>query len=261
MSLNNKMSWLPAVSLGALLVAGSTIPAHSQGITIQWGRGDHRLEGQRFTTMRALAHRLDEAAQTAARAAGDTREERMQQRFLWAINDFARQTRSFHERMDQYGQQPWDVADEVADLNQRAQRVSAQLRSAHAFPDTYQDWSEVTNTLNLMNRSLAGQTVNMPPSGNRGYQPFDQNYRYNDGRHYEGYDSNGNPSTPYVRDGYVTGNSLRDFRRLAGNLNAEANRMVTVAEESSGPDDRGNRSRARHESPRESQDRSRDASE
>jgi hypothetical protein len=238
----NKTSWLSAASLGALLVAGSTVPARAQGITIQWGRGDHRLEGQRFTTMRALAHRLDEAAQTAARVSGDTQQERMQQRFLWAINDFARQTRSFHERMDRYGAQPWDVSYEVTDLNQRAQRVSSQLRGAHAFPETYQDWAEVTSTLNLMNRSLSGQNVSLPPNGNRGYQPFDENSHYNDGRHYDGYGANGNAQGPNVSNGYVTGNSLRDFRRLAGSLNAEANRMVTVAEQTSGPQDRGSRS-------------------
>ena len=242
MNLNNKTSWLSAAGLGALLVFGSTVPAQSQGITIQWGRGDRRLEGQRFTTMRALAHRLDEAAQTAARGAGDTQQERMQRRFLWAINDFARQTRSFHERMDRYGSQPWDVSYEVADLNQRARRVSSQLRGAHAFPETYQDWADVTNSLNLMNRSLAGQNVRLPPLGDRGYQPFDERSRYDDGRHYDGYDANGDSNAPYERDGYVTGNSLRDFRRLAGSLNAEANRMVTVAEQSSGPADRGNRS-------------------
>jgi len=243
MNLNNKTSWLSAASLGALIVAGSTAPARAQGITIQWGQGDHRLEGQRFTTMRALAHRLDEAAQTAARAAGDTQQERMQQRFLWAINDFARQTRSFHERMDRYGAQPWDVSYEVTDLNQRAQRVSAQLRGAHAFPDTYQDWADVTSTLNLMNRSLSGQNVSLPPNGDRGYQPFDPNSYYNDGRHYNGEGANGDANAAYTREGYVTGNSLRDFRRLAGSLNAEANRLVTVAEQSSGPNDRGNRSK------------------
>jgi hypothetical protein len=124
MNLNKKTFWLSAVGLGGLLVAGSTVPAQSQGISTQLGRGDQRIEGERYTSMRALAHRLDEAAQTAARGAGDTeaeRDGRMQQRFLWVINDFARQARSFHERMDLYGSQQWDVADEVADLNQRAQ--------------------------------------------------------------------------------------------------------------------------------------------
>lgn len=243
MNLNNKTSWLSAAGLGALLVLGSTVPAHSQ-VTVQWGRGDRRLEGQRFTTMRALAHRLNEAAQTAARTAGDTPQERngrMRQRFLWAINDFARQAQSFHERMDQYGRQPWDVSDEVADLNQRAQRVSSQLRGARAFPDTYQDWAEVTNSLDLMNRSLRGQNVSLPPNGDRGYQPFDENSRYNDGRHYDGYDANGDPD-PYERAGYLTGNSLRDFRRLAVSLNVEANRMVTVAEQSYGQRDGDSRS-------------------
>src|SRR5258707_15562738 len=115
MNLNSKTSWAGATALGALLLTGPAVPPASAGITIRFGRGENRLEGQRFTTMRGLAHRLDEAAQKAARVAGDTQEERngrMRQRFLWAINDFARQARSFHERMDQYGSSPWDVADE-----------------------------------------------------------------------------------------------------------------------------------------------------
>lgn len=245
MNSNNTASWLSAASLGALLTLGSTVPAHSQGTLVQFGRGDRRIEGQRYTTMRGLAHRLDEAAQTAAQGAGDTPQERdgqFQQRFLWVINDFARQARSFHERMESYGNRPWDVADEVADLNQRAQRVSAQIRGAHAFRDTYQDWADVTSTLNLMNRSLRGQNVNLPPMPGRGYQPFDENTRYRDGRHYEGYGTTDDPYASGVRDGYVMGNSLREFRRLAGSLNVETNRLVTVAEQASDPRDRGSRS-------------------
>ena len=195
--------------------------------------------------MRALANRLDEAAQTAARGAGDTeaeRDGRMQQRFLWVINDFARQARSFHERMDLYGSQQWDVADEVADLNQRAQRVSAQIRGARAFRGTYQDWAEVTSSLNLMNRSLRGQNVILPANGDRGYQPFDPTYGYTNGRHYEGYGANGATGAQSIweRDGFLTGDSLRDFRRLANSLNVETNRLVFVAEQGSGPGNREN---------------------
>jgi hypothetical protein len=130
MNLKSKVSGLSVAGLGAALLIGSGTAPASAGVTIRFGTGDHRLEGQRFTTMRALAHRLDEAAQKAARAAGDTPEERssrMQQRFLWAINDFARQARSFHERLDQYGSSPWDVADEVDALGARARQVSSQI--------------------------------------------------------------------------------------------------------------------------------------
>ncbi len=186
--------------------------------------------------MRGLAHRLDEAAQKAARVAGDTQEERngrMRQRFLWAINDFARQARSFHERMDQYGSSPWDVADEVEALGQRARQVSSQLRGANAFPETYEDWAEAVNALNLMNRSLGGQDVAIPPAERRAYAPFDERSRYNDGRHVEGF------SGPGGRDGYVTGPPLREFRRLANSLSVESDRAVSLAQQGN---DRGNRS-------------------
>jgi uncharacterized protein YukE len=208
-------------------------------VTIRFGRGDNRLEGQRFTTMRALAHRLDEAAEKAARVAGDTPQERssrMQQRFLWAINDFARQARSFHERMDQYGTSPWDVADEVDALGQRARQVSSQLRGANAFPETYDDWAQAVSALNLMNRSLGGENVAIPPADRQAYQPFDEHARYSDGRHVEGYRDSGD------QNGYVTGPPLREFRRLATSLSVESDRAVSAAERSPSWGDRGDRS-------------------
>jgi hypothetical protein len=238
MNLKSKTSWLSAAGLGALLLTGPAAPPASAGITIRFGRGDNRLEGQRFRTMRALAHRLDEAAQKAASVAGDTAQERngrMQQRFLWAINDFARQARSFHERLDQYGNQPWDVADEVEALSQRARQVNSQIRGAHAFPETYDDWAEAVNALNLMTRSLGGQDVAIPPAERRAYQPFDEGYRYSDGRHIQGFGGSGDQA------GYVTGTPLREFRRLANSLNVQSDRAVSAAEQSP---DRNNRSLA-----------------
>lgn len=239
MNLTNKTSWLSVAGLGTLLIAGSALPALSQGANTQYGRGDRRLEGQRFTTMRALAHRLDEASATAAREAGDTPEERtgrMKQRFQWAINDFARQARSLHERLEQYGDSPWDVADEVQALNQRATQVNNQIRRAQAFRETYEDWAEVVRTLNLMNRSLAGQNVSLPPDRDNRYTPFDESTRYSEGRHYDGYGQ-----TAWTRDGYLTGNSLRDFRRLANTLNVESIRLMAVAEQGAAPNQRGDR--------------------
>ena len=61
---------------------------------------------------------------------------------LLGINDFARQTRSLHKRLDRYGVSPWDVSDEVAALNQRARSVNAQIRSAQAFQNSYDDWAD-----------------------------------------------------------------------------------------------------------------------
>ena len=238
MNPNSKTSWLSAAGVGALLLAGPAVGLASAQITIRFGRGENRLEGQRFTTMRRLAHHLDEAAQQAARGAGDTAQERngrMRQRFLWAINDFARQARSFHERLDQYGNSPWDVADEVAALDQRARQVNRQIRSANAFPETYRDWAEAVNALNLMTRALGGHNVAIPTAERRAYQPFDERSRYRDGRHVE--DSGD-------RDAYLTGTALHEFRRLANSLNVELERVVRVAEQSPNRSDRGDRSLA-----------------
>ncbi|MCM2257607.1 MAG: hypothetical protein NDJ94_18385 [Vicinamibacteria bacterium] len=239
MNLKNKASWLSAAGLGALLVTGSALPAAGQN-SGQYGR-ERRIEGQRFTTMRALAHRLDEAAATAARGAGDTDEERsgrMRQRFLWAVDDFARQARSLHERLERYSDSPWDVADEVQALNQRANQVNRQLRGARAFDDTHQDWAEVVTTLGLMNRSLRGRNVSLPVDRDDRYTPFDERTRFVDGRHY---DSDG---PGYDRDGYVTGTSLRDFRRLASSLNVESIRLLGVAERRGRSNDQGDRAYA-----------------
>lgn len=243
MNMKGKTFWLSA-GLGALLLTTAAVPTAGAQVTIRWGRGDQRLDGQRLNTMRALAHHLDEAAQQAARVAGDTTQERngrMRQRFLWAINDFARQTRSLHERLDQYRNSPWDVADEVAALNQRAGQVSGQIRGARAFPETHQDWAEAVRALNLMNRSLAGQNVAVPTAARHPYQPWDENYRYRDGRHDPGY---GDPEDRdgQVRNGYVTGNPLREFRRLANSLNVETDRAISVAEQNRYPSDRSNQS-------------------
>lgn len=238
MNLNTGTSWVSAAGLGALLLAGPALPLADAQITVQFGRGQNRLEGQRYDTMRRLAHYLDQAAQTAARAAADTAQERNgvnRQRFLWAINDFARQTRSFHERLDQYGNSPWYVADEVAALDQRARQVSSQIRGANAFRETYADWGEAVNALNLMHRSLAGQDVRVPSPERRAYQPFDDDYRDRDGRPGEDVDS-------ADRNGYVTGSALRQFRRLANDLNAEVERAVSAAQDGPDPSDRGNRS-------------------
>ena len=250
MNMKEKTAWFSAAGLGVLLMVGSAVPAAGAGITFRWGSGDRRLEGQRLTTMRALAHRLDEAAQQAANVAGDTAQERngvMRQRFLWAINDFARQTRSFHERLDRYQSSPWWVADEVAALNQRAVQVNNQIRGARAFPETYDDWAEAVGALNLMNRSLGGQNVMIPTVDRRAYQPWDEHYRYSDGRHVPGYgdpeDRDGRDRNGYqTGNGYVTGSPLQEFRRLANSLSVESGRAVSAAEQNRDRSDRGSQS-------------------
>lgn len=231
---------ISVVGVSAFLLFGTALPALSQARpstqprTSQFGRGERRLEAERLLTMRALAHRLDDASEIAARTAGDTaveRNGRFRQQFLWAINDFARQARSLHERLDRYTASPWDVADEVDALNARARSVTTQLRAARAFPDTYVDWAEAQKSLQLMNSVLKGQTVIIPPVERRGYQPFDERYQFRDGRHWPEPGDNS-------RDGYLAGRDMIEFRRLAELLTVEVGRVAATVRTSGNPQDR-----------------------
>ena len=80
------------------------------------------------------------------------------------------------------------------------------------------------------------KSVMIPTVERRAYQPFDERHQYSDGQHFDG------PGGAGDRDGYVTGNPLREFRRLASSLNVESARVVSVAERSPNNSDRGNRS-------------------
>jgi hypothetical protein len=230
---NQISSRLFKASLGIVLVAATALPAFSQ-VTIQFGRGNRRLEGDRLTTMRALAHRLDESARQVARSMWRNPEERtgtFGQRYTWAINDFARQARSLHERLDRYSASPWDVADEITALNARAREVNLQVRRSRAFANTYDDWTEAQNALTLMNRVLRGERITVPEVHRPGYQPFDEGYTYREGRHYQGLDDS-RPNT-----GYVAGNRADEFRRLSESLVVEVDRLFTAARSNAG--DRG----------------------
>jgi hypothetical protein len=86
-----------------------------------------------------------------------------------------------------------------------------------------------------MNRSLRGHNVSLPIDREHRYTPFDPATRYRDGRHYDGYGD----TTPYTRNGYVTGHPLRDFRRLANTLSVESIRLMALAEKGASPNERG----------------------
>src|SRR5262249_21667808 len=80
-----------------------------------------------------------------------------EQRFLSAIQDFARRADRFHSRMDNYQTSPWDVDSEVRVLLRQARSVNGRLRSAHAFEETYDNWNDVLDVLGRMRRVMAGQ--------------------------------------------------------------------------------------------------------
>jgi hypothetical protein len=151
---------------GLLLVIGAvldTAPAlgSADEDTRRYGTKDHPFEGERYQTMRALAHYLDERAQHAASQSIDDahRGRKDERKFVDAVTHFADQARDFHRRMDNYQKDPWDVPDEVEQLNDDAHKVSDRIRRARVFEHTWQDWDGVLDVLQQMNRVIAGHNV------------------------------------------------------------------------------------------------------
>ena len=77
----------------ALAVAGFVLAGTSASAQVRYGTYDQPLEGQRYDTMRALAHYLDETAQDALQ--GATQDARYgtaaQRRVVTTVRAFARQ--------------------------------------------------------------------------------------------------------------------------------------------------------------------------
>jgi len=116
------------------------------------GRG---LESRSYDRMRQYAHQLDELAQHAREQAhaqqGGYRGFRRDTKFLRSIDHFADRTDRFHERMDTYQTQPWNVDDEIDGLLRDARNVQYRLRRARFVDEhTVEDWNNVIGLLNRM---------------------------------------------------------------------------------------------------------------
>jgi hypothetical protein len=243
------------VGLVLLLVGAASVPATAAGVSIRFGSTErNRLEGRRFDTMRGLAHYLDEAAQSAARQVKETSWPGRDRRIEASIDDFARLADTFHARVDTYDRTPWNVANEVVVLNQRARRVNWQIRNARGYRRIYDDWAEVMSTLDLMSRNVQGQDVEVPTQERAGYSRFDGRSRYADGRHqdlgpdvtdgrdpqFDGRDRTGPNDRGAQGDGrpgpFVTGQPLQEFRRLANDLDSQTSRILSSTPRNAGPD-------------------------
>jgi hypothetical protein len=219
---------LHSLAAGLLLLAGTATLAPAQDVRVQLSLGtrERPLEGQRYQTMRALAHYLDERAQFAAdeaarRAQNGSRSER---RSLWAIRQFAGQANNFHERMDSYLERPWNLPNEVQQLNSDARRVSRTLRMAGVFRNTWDSWNAVIDVIGRMNSLLAGHQVSVPPAHRAQWGDYQRDY------------------APWSRGGddtmsgdRLTGNELQEFRQLANTLETQTNRARQDAESIGGP--------------------------
>src|SRR5262249_53618500 len=166
---------------------------------------------------------LDEATDMLANSANSR-----DRAFLDALSSLADRTDSFHERMDTYATNPWDVDSEVRVLLTQARRVNSRMRRITALRDLNDDWAAVVDDVNRMQRLLAGQDVQVPPAhanwnardmGGRGYP--DQGY--------------GAPPAPGDnRTPYISGGDLDELRQLSHNLDVQARRALAVAEREQG---------------------------
>jgi hypothetical protein len=148
----------------ALFASAMLASAEDVRLHLRFGTREHPLEGRRYETMRALSHYLDERAQHAASQAIDDAHHGSgkERSFVDSVNHFSERARDFHRRMDRYREDPWDVPDEVANLNDDARKVSERIRKAHLFESTWDDWDAVVDVLDRMNRLMAGYDVEVP---------------------------------------------------------------------------------------------------
>ena len=227
-----KQSCLISAGASFLIVGLSAASASPQVVS---GTYEQPLEGRRYETMRALAHYLDEAAQDALAGVVEARRRGTpaDRRYIAGVRDFARRAEDFHQRMDDYEAQAFDIPDEVDYLTARARRVNQQLRQARVYSNTYDDWTNVVEVLNRMRRLLNGENVEVPPAHDE-YGDYNRDYGSlrgggTSGRDNPGYDTGGST---------LRGARLQQFRELAHQLDTNATRALQAAERNASNSDR-----------------------
>jgi hypothetical protein len=253
---------------GLALVSGMAAPPAGAQVRIQFrfGTTDRPLEGRRYQTMRALAHYLDEEAWEASNQANEmVSYSPRTQRVVASIDDFAQQVSSFHDRMDSYQTRPWDLPNEVTQLDLTARRVNRDIRRSRAWSPVYDQWNNVLVALDRMKQVLAGNEVVVPqphrrwgdwnrdmgpfvsgytPNGDRdrreagNYQPG--NYQAQPGYQPQpGNDQPGNPTgNPNVQGNTLYGRNLDEFRNEARQLDQTMARALENGQRSGRRDDR-----------------------
>ena len=212
---------------GALALAGLFAAAPAARADDQSRRGV--LNNTSYERMTALSHQLDEFAQHAreqaqARQAGyrgfgrDTK-------FLKSIDHFADRARRFHERLESYRAQPWNVDEEIEHLVRDARDVQKRLQRAR-FVDqhTVQDWNQGIGILNQMAAEYRSGTGY---ASNSRYGSRDSGHAYPGGTDYPNTGSDPHRSTG-SDDRYGYGNST-DLRQLAYELEQRAARASDLA--------------------------------
>ena len=217
-----------AALLGLALAGPGITSASAQIYSGDYGRRT-ALEGERFETMRSLAHFLDEGVQYTldeATAALEGSRNSRDRAFLSSLGSLADRTASFHDRLDNYQADPWDVESEVRSLLTEARRVNSRLRRINAVSNLYDDWAAVVDDANRMQRLLAGEDVRVPPA----------HAEWENGGGYDQASDNGNGDIRRAgnygggRTVFLGGRDLEEARRLSHDLDVQARRALATAE-------------------------------
>ena len=226
---------LAVTALVSLAMAGPVVTSASA----QYRSGDYdrrtALEGDRFETMRSLAHFLDEGTQYTLDEATNVLENSRNSRdraFLDSLRSLADRTASFHDRLDSYAAEPWDVESDVRSLLTEARRVNSRLRRISAARSLYDDWAAVVDDVNRMQRLMAGEDVQVPTA----HADWDNADSDDHGRSNTfGRDSGhgdvrrtGNYGTD--RGAWISGRDLEEVRRLSHDLDSQARSALATAE-------------------------------
>jgi hypothetical protein len=160
--MRTKTLFLVATGAAGVLL-GAWLPAASA--ETPYGTRDRPLEGQRYETMRGLAHHLGETARGALEGAtNDAQRETSSSddRFLSSIRSFARGADDFNRMVDSYRTLPFEVPAQVDALTTLAHQVNDRIRAARALENTYDDWDAILDVLNRMGVLLGGGDVAVP---------------------------------------------------------------------------------------------------
>src|SRR4030095_314367 len=108
---------------GAILTMLLTLAATT--FQFRFGTMSRPLSGSRYETMRALSHYLDEQASHALRVARRTTYPGSYSghRVVRSMKKFSGRADDFHERMDRYLDNRWDLPPEVISLDRSARDV------------------------------------------------------------------------------------------------------------------------------------------
>lgn len=146
----NRCAWrfpLVVIAWGAFLLTGA-IAARAHG-------RQGTLSERGYQEINRLAHELDEVA---SHANDQAQHEQVwiyghDRTFLRSIARFADRAERFHERMDTYQAQPWQVDDELRQLIHDARDVQSRVQHSRSVDEhTVADWNRVVQILNQMIR-------------------------------------------------------------------------------------------------------------